>query len=188
MSLTPFVQLHHDQLNNRWEFSTIAKHIRSYRTFLPPINSGGVYNVMTKVMKLTRGKLIKGPKWMEWQDSEYLQLNQYNEQGMFGLPSIVDEDAAVFHTVWTYNVKALDLRKKMCCVCNGSPRAGKAIILDETYANCVDQTSSRMFYAITAAKNLLVYGTDVSNAFAEAPLPKQGLYIYPNRAFNQWWV
>jgi len=45
-----------------------------------------------------------------------------------------------------------------------------------------------MFYAIAAAENLLIYGADVSNAFAEAPPPKQGFYIYPDRAFNDWWV
>jgi hypothetical protein len=125
---------------------------------------------------------------MEWQDSEYLQLNQYYAQGLFGPPALVDDNAAVFHTVWTYNIKALDLRKKARCVCDGSPRASEAIILDKTYANCVDQTSLRMFYAISAAENLLIYGADVSNAFAEAPPPKQGFNIYPNRAFNEWWV
>jgi hypothetical protein len=45
-----------------------------------------------------------------------------------------------------------------------------------------------MFYAIAAAKNLLIYGADVSNAFAEAPPPKQGFYIYPDRAFYEWWT
>jgi hypothetical protein len=45
-----------------------------------------------------------------------------------------------------------------------------------------------MFYAIAAAKNLLVYGADISNAFAEAPPPKQGFFICPDRAFNEWWV
>ncbi len=63
-------------------------------------------------MKLTQGKLLKGPNWDEWQGSEYLQLNQYHTQGMFGTPVLVDEDAAVFHTVWTYGIKALDNRKK----------------------------------------------------------------------------
>jgi hypothetical protein len=54
-------------------------------------------------------------------------------------------------------------------------------ILDETYANCVEQTSSRLFYA-------LIYGADVSNAFAEAPPPKQGFFIRPERAFHKWWT
>ena len=139
-------------------------------------------------MKLTRGKLLKQPDWNDWRDSEYLQLDQYFEQGMFGIPQCVDEEAAVFHTVWTYAIKTLDGRKKAHFACDGSPRSGQARILDETYANCVDQTSSRLFYAVAAAENLLIYGADVSNAFAEAPPPKQGFYIYPDKAFNDWWV
>jgi hypothetical protein len=61
-------------------------------------------------------------------------------------------------------------------------------ILDETYANCVDQTSSRLFYAVSTAKNMLIFGADLSNAFAEAPPPKQGLFIHPDKAFHEWWV
>ena len=61
-------------------------------------------------------------------------------------------------------------------------------ILAKTYANCVDQTSARLFFAIAAAENLLVYGANISSAFAEAPPPKQGFYICPDWAFNDWWV
>jgi hypothetical protein len=188
VSSAPFTQAHHDQLNNRWEFSTVAEHLRTYRSDYSPVNSGGIFNLVTKVMKLTCGKLLKGPNWTDWQNSEYFQLNQYHAQGLFVDPTLVAADAAVFHTVWTYNIKALDLRKKARCVCDGSPRAGDAIILDETYTNCVDQTSSRLFYGISAAENLLIYGADVSNAFGKAPPPKQGFYIYPDRAFHEWWV
>jgi len=35
---------------------------------------------------------------------------------------------------------------------------------------------------------MLIFGADVSNAFAEAPPPKQGFFIRPDRAFNEWWV
>jgi hypothetical protein len=166
----------------------VAQHLQSSKPTHLHIDSGGVLNVVNRVMKLTRGKLLKQPDWNNWRDSEYLQLNQYDEQGMFGTPQLVDEDAAVFHTVWTYPIKALDGRKKARFACNGSPRSGQAKILDETYANCVDQTSSRLFYAVAAAENLLVYGADVSNAFAEAPPPKQGFFIYPDCAFHEWWV
>jgi hypothetical protein len=138
-------------------------------------------------MRLTRGKLLKQADWSDWQTSEYLQLDQYYNQGMLGNPHIATVDDSVFHLVWTYNVKALDGRKKARCVCDGSPHAGQARILDETYANCVDQTSSRLFYAIAAAENLLIYGADVSNAFTKAPPPKQGFFIYPDRAFTEWW-
>jgi hypothetical protein len=65
---------------------------------------------------------------------------------------------------------------------------GQAHISDETCANCIDQASSCLFYEIAAVKKFLIYGADVSNAFAEAPLPKQGYYIYPDQAFHDWWM
>ena len=45
-----------------------------------------------------------------------------------------------------------------------------------------------MFYAISAAENLLIFGADVCNVFSEAPAPKQGFYIQPDRAFCEWWI
>jgi hypothetical protein len=188
VSSAPFTQHVHDQLNNRWEFTTVADHLRTSAPTTQHVPSGGVLNMVNRVMRLTRGKLLKQPDWGDWQESEYLQLNQYNDQGMFGIPQRVDETASVFHTVWAYAIKALDGRKKARFACDGSPRSGQVRILDETYANCVDQTSSRLFYGVAAAENLLIYGADVSNAFAEAPPPKQGFYIYPDRAFKEWWV
>ncbi len=46
----------------------------------------------------------------------------------------------------------------------------------------------KIFYAVLAVKNLLIYGADVSNAFAEAPPPKQGFYIQPDKAILEWWA
>ena len=187
VSAAPFSLATHNQLNFRWEFSTVADYLRNSGPRYEVVTSGDVRNMTTRAMRLTRGKLLKQADWTDWQSSEYLQLDQYYNQGMLGNPHVATEDDSVFHLVWTYNVKALDGRKKARCVCDGSPRAGQARILDETYANCVDQTSSRLFYAVAAAENLLVYGADVSNAFAEAPPPKQGFFIYPDRAFIEWW-
>jgi hypothetical protein len=38
------------------------------------------------------------------------------------------------------------------------------------------------------AENLLIFGADMSNAFAEAPPPKQSFYIHLDLAFREWWV
>ncbi len=107
---------------------------------------------------------------------------------MFDPPVLMRDEMEVFHLVWTYAIKVLDSCKKARWACDGSPRSGQANILDETYANCVDQTSSRLFYGISAAKNLLIFGTDVSNAFVEAPPPKQGFYLHPDWAIWERWV
>jgi hypothetical protein len=48
--------------------------------------------------------------------------------------------------------------------------------------------SARLFYGIAAAENLIVYGADVLNAFAETPPPKQGFFRWPNNTFHAWWM
>ena len=44
-----------------------------------------------------------------------------------------------------------------------------------------------MFRGITAIKNLIPYGCDYFNAFAEAPAPKAPLYLKIDRPYRQWW-
>merc|ERR1712086_175891 len=152
------------------------------------MDDGGVLNYVTSAMKLTRGKLLRGTEWEEWHESEWKQLDQYDEQGMFGDPVRIKSMDAVFRLVWTYNVKALDQRKKARCAYDGSTRADQVRVLDHTYAGCIDHTSSRLFYAQSAVEIMLVYGADVTNAFGDALPPKQGLQIMPDKAFRDWWT
>jgi hypothetical protein len=84
---------------------------------------------------------------------------------------MVSSDNAVFNLVWTYAIKEVNNCKKAWCTCDGSPRLGQVWVLDFTHANCHDQKSTRIFNAVSAAENLLSFGADVSNAFAEAPPP-----------------
>ena len=50
--------------------------------------------MVTKVMKLTRGKLMKQNDWSAWNESEHLQLDQYDKQFMFGNPVPVEDESA----------------------------------------------------------------------------------------------
>ncbi len=75
---------------------------------------------------------------------------------MFGPPVAVTSEDAVFNLVWSYGVEAVDGRKKAQCTCDGLTRSVQVRILDETYANCVNQTSARLFYGVAAAENLIV--------------------------------
>ncbi len=61
LSSASFTQHTHDQLNNRWEFSTVAEHLSTCRPSYEHVRSGDVLNVVTRVMRLTRGKLLKQP-------------------------------------------------------------------------------------------------------------------------------
>ena len=86
-------------------------HLRTCRPSYELVKSGDVLNMVTRVMRLTRGKLLKQPDWDEWQTSEYLQLDQYDAQGMFGQPVPMVEDMSVFHSVWTYAIKNFSFRR-----------------------------------------------------------------------------
>jgi hypothetical protein len=106
---------------------------------------------------------------------------------MFGNPVAASEGDAIFHLVWTYNTKAVDGPKMAWCICDSSTCPGQVLVLAKTYANCVEQTSTRLFYPMAAAENLLVFGAEVSNASAKAPLPKQPFFIRPDKAIHKWW-
>ena len=183
-------QLTLDQLNPR-HFFKIPSHTGHHTnaTLARMIHQswdGGVLQYITRAHKLTRGVLLKQSDWEEWQKSEFLQLDQYELQGMFGDPAVFSNGNAVFNLVWTYAVKEVDGRKKARCTCDGSTRGGQVRILDYTYANSPDHTCSRIFYALAAAENLVIFGADISNAFAEAPPPKQGFYIRNSHMVDRW--
>ncbi len=225
-------QVNIDQINPRPHLSggPLIPNIPIQRqTPPPPIADelGGVLlDGLPSVNKLTRGKWLKSEDKDEWVQSEYEQLNQYLQQGMFGKIVKISElenefrqkqmetdeerkqlgsderkqldnkratlaELGIFRLVWTYQEKLsgdTKMRKKSRCAVDGSPKTGAAQVIGNVYANCIEQSAARLFYAITAAENLLMYGGDVRNAFAEAPPPEQAFYIKPDRAFQEWWV
>jgi hypothetical protein len=71
-----------------------------------------VINQVSWVLKLTRGKLRKQSDWDDWLQVEWLQLDQYDEQGMFSTHVLCTDPTTVFFLVWTYFQKVLDGRKK----------------------------------------------------------------------------
>ena len=183
-------QISLDQLNPRHFFAMESEDAATHPGTPQVMKSwdGGVLQYLTRASKLTRGVLLKQDDWEEWQQSEFIQLDQYELQNMFGDPVIISEGFAVFNLVWSYAIKEVDGRKKARCTCDGSTRGGQVRVLDFTYANSPDHTCSRILYALAAGENLLIFGADVSNAFAEAPPPKQGFYIRPDPAFRAWWT
>ena len=88
-----------------------------------------------------------------------------------------DKDA-IFTLAWTYVATELDKFKKARCTCDGSTRGTQIRDMECTYANCVDQTSWRLFYAISTAGNLLAY--------ADTPPSKQGFFICLDNASLEW--
>ena len=148
-----------------------------------------LHNTPALAHRLTRKGLQSQLDWPEWQASEFVQLDQYAQQNMFGTPCSPPPGASVFHWVWIYKVKEEDNnRKKARAVCDGSTRGGHAQINGHTYAPTPDMTELRLFFALATLENKLVYGADVSNAFAEADAPAQVYYMRVDNQFRDWWA
>ena len=107
----PCTQLTHDQLNHHWDFTTVANSLRKTSQY-KVVDCGDVFNYVTWVMQLTRGKLLRQNDWKDLQALAFLQLDQYDSQKMFGPPIAVDLRNAVFNLVWSYGIKAVDDHKK----------------------------------------------------------------------------
>ncbi len=69
-----FSQFTHDQLNNHVDLIEDSLRVKGMRQY-NVVDSGNVLNYTTRIMKLTRGKLLKWDDWLDWQNSEFLQLN-----------------------------------------------------------------------------------------------------------------
>ena len=172
-------EIHQDVINN------------THSTFMDEEVDNGEHITVHKIAKdsYTRKQLQKRSDWKDWEQSEFLQLEQYQRQNMFGEPGPLPSDSTTYSVVpmiWVYLVKT-DGRKKARCVANGAPHLKGSITLAHTYAACIDQSACRLFWAIAAMKCKLVYGSDAVNAFAEAPPPKSPLYLKTDSAYRNWY-
>jgi hypothetical protein len=92
-------QLNIDQLSNRWSLTLQPSPDLPKAPTWDIVIDGNVWNVITKVMKLTWGKLMKQDNWTNWNESEHLKLNQYDKQFMFDDPVAAEDESAIFHLV-----------------------------------------------------------------------------------------
>lgn len=190
--------LHFDQLN------VIAHHLHAIetgedlwkdKTRWPDITDEMLDSCIQKgiaVPKLTRRKLKLQEDWLDFQRSEWSQLDKYEKQGMFGEPCTRPQGVTTLPWVWTYLYKpdpiTFEPKAKARGTCNGGPRYGKVVTLAETFAACLEQPAHRLAWALTAACNHIALGCDVANAFAEADAPEEPFYMEVDDQFNTWWT
>jgi hypothetical protein len=96
--------------------------------------------------KFTKKQIKNGPDYLEWQQAEYQQLDQYDAQEMFKDPVPRRPDMNIWHLLWVYLQKAPpDLRKKARCVVDGSKRARHHAKVGHTFANSLASNGERVF-------------------------------------------
>ena len=140
---------------------------------------------LKKQRKLTRKILKDQDDWEDWRQSEFKQLDQYEDQQTFGEPQERPHGSNLLSLIWVYMIKD-DGRKKARCVCNGSKNMRGTVTLAETYASSLEQNAARVFWAATALKNWKTIGADAANAFAEADAPVAPLYVRIDEQYREW--
>ena len=118
------------------------------------VDEGGVINLISASNKLTRRILLQQDDWADWSECEFIQLNQYAKQHIFGEPCKVRKQSAVFNLIWTYVINELDGRKKARCTCDGSTRGGQVRVLDHTFANSIIKQALASFMQLQPLKTL----------------------------------
>ena len=186
----------HDMKEDAWfdsenNIDHFDKYVDEFKDILEPkvhAAQGILPKSKSRKNKLTRRKLklLPDTEWAIWLESEHKQLQQYEDQQTFGKPCPLPPGANCLPLLWTY-LKKDDGRSKARLVCNGAPSKKGSVTLGQTYAAALEQSGNRIFWAAAAARNMVVYGADASNAFAEAPPPKAPLYVRIDQPFREWW-
>ena len=126
---------------------------------------------------LTRTKLLQQDDWKDWEASEFLQLDQYKRQKMFGEPGPISSNSVnILPMIWVYLVKT-DGRKKARCVANGAAHLKGSITIANTYAACLEQAACRLFWSVVAMKNKKVYMVPMLQMLSPKPHHQNLLYI-----------
>ena len=133
-------------------------------------------------------RLLKGlPTWDKWHAAEVKQLDQFHALGMFGDPITPPPDAILLRPQWAGRVKLDGTRRLRLCA-DGSPRAAPALHANvETFASCLEHPVLRLFFALAAADNLIVFGGDARDAFAHSPGPTVPTFLRLDEAFIEWY-
>jgi Reverse transcriptase (RNA-dependent DNA polymerase) len=141
--------------------------------------------------KLTRNRLKQLSTWPLWQHGskgEFAQLDAMAKQGMYGAPVDPPDGAVVLRQHWTYIFKSDGTRKARNC-CDGSKRAAPMLHGEaKTYASCIEQPCMRLFFGLCAAKGLVIYGADATNAFANSPPPSVPTFVHIDDAYFDWYL
>jgi len=140
--------------------------------------------------KFTPKQVQASPESAEWKQAEYQQLDQYEDQDMFGAPEPGPKGEHAWKLIWMYSKKGANegYQKRARCVVDGSSRGRQHTKVGHTFANSLAYDGERTFWAIVAQRGMVVIGADVSNAFAEAKIPEDTeFYILVDDNFRDRW-
>ena len=102
--------------------------------------------------------------WDQWHEGDLQQLDNFEDLKMYSRPMHAPKGAIIICPHWQHTVKR-DGQRRSCQCCDGSKRAApKLHALAQTYSACVEKHVQRLFLALAAKDNLVLYQGDASDA------------------------
>ena len=146
-----------------------------------------------RLKRFTRRNLLRLPNWSSWDAAFDAQLDAHRAAGTLGAPiprpkSLDGRPANILRIQWSNLVKSDGTRKCRACI-DGSKRAAPWLHqFAQTYASCIEQPCMRLFFAVSAAKSLIVTFADTANAFQQSPPPSEQCYLAIDDAYCSWYL
>ena len=137
----------------------------------------------------THRKLQKLENWKEWLQGETDQLNDFHQQGMFGIPTdpaTIPKDSVILRPHWNYMVKQ-DGRQRSRFCCDGSKRAAPQLHAAAlTWSSCVQLPVLKMFLGMSATLQHKLYSGDAKDAYAHSDPPDARTFLSIDSAYADW--
>ena len=182
-SMDPEFDYHDDTPIN--DIADITLH--SIRILINAITSSSITPEEQALGHLTRRRLKQLDTWPLWLAGERKQLDNFAALDMFGKPIPRPPNAIVLRSHWRYGIKRDGTRRPRHC-CDGSKRAAPLLHrLAKTYSACVSQPVQRLFLALAAALNYLIYGGDARDAYAHSPSSTIPTYLSLDEQYIEWY-
>jgi hypothetical protein len=157
-------------------------------TQIHALSSEAITSAEQALPRFTRCLLQRLPTWHLWHKAETKHFDQFKALEMFGEPITAPPGAILLRPQWSGRVKVDGTRRLRLCA-DGSPRAAPALHANvETFASCLEHPVLRIFFALAAAENLIVYGGDARDAFAHSPGPSVPTFLRLDDAFIDWYA
>jgi Reverse transcriptase (RNA-dependent DNA polymerase). len=141
----------------------------------------------TSTSQFTRSQLSKRDDFKLWLAAEFKQYDTHASDKMFGEPCPRPPKAIVLRSVWTYLLKKDGTRKARQCGDGRPLRDDKFRRLEAIYTACVSQVGVKIFFALSALNNYIIYDLDAVNAFGQAGGLFHVVYMEIDAQYREWY-
>ena len=122
-----------------------------------------------------------------WLAAKKKQLDQFHNVKMFGPPVDPPKNATVLRPQWTSRIKTNGTQHSRLYADGSKCTAPHLHPGTDAFASSLEQPVWHVFVALFVALNLLMYGGDITDAYAHVPGPTNPTFMSWDDAKAEWW-